>query len=256
MMAGISLQPGIIYGPVLSRRLGRSLGINLLPPSHKVCSFDCVYCQYGTTVEHTLDPDRSGLPSISEVLFAVEKALSKPRTIETITFSGNGEPTLHPDFPEIVMGVKELRDRYKPLSKLSLLSNASRLNLPAIKRTMKLIDLPMLKLDAGDKTTFSAINQPVEPLDFSEILAGLKRINPVIIQSVLFDGGVSKIHGRTYESWALALSTIHPEQVHIYSTERPTALADVICLTPEKLKQIRDDLKSRFKLNTEAFWRT
>ncbi len=153
------------------------------------------------------------------------------------------------------MGVKELHDRYKPLSKQGLLSNASRLNLPAIKRTMKLIDLPMLKLDAGDKTTFSAINQPVETLDYSEILDGLIRVNPVIIQSVLFDGSVSNIHGRTYESWATVLSTIHPEQIHIYSTERPTASADVICLTPEKLKQIRDDLQSRFKLHVKAFWR-
>lgn len=253
-MPALPLQPGIVYGPVLSRRLGRSLGVNLLPTTHKVCSFDCIYCQYGRTVEHTMHPKRSELPVVSEVLASVRKAILKPRTFETITFSGNGEPTLHPDFPEIVLGVKELRDQHRPSVKLALLSNASKMNDPTIVKTMELIDMPILKLDAGDDLTFIKINKPIGSVRFPEILKGLKRIKPVIIQSVLFDGKVSNAYGIAYESWVSAVSAIHPDKVQIYSTERPTASGKVECLIPEKLTQIQNDLQTRFNLNVKAFW--
>ena len=108
-MSSMSLQSGIIYGPILSRRLGRSLGINLLPAKRKVCSFDCVYCQYGYTHDLNLHPMRAELPKPPEVFEAVEAALKKPRSMDYLTFSGNGEPTIHPDFPEIVRGVKATR---------------------------------------------------------------------------------------------------------------------------------------------------
>ena len=96
-MAHLSLQNRIVYGPVFSRRLGRSFGINLLPRNQKSCSFDCVYCQYGATQYPTLTPKIEDIPAIDEVLEAVEKALRKPRSMDYLTFSGNGEPTLHPD---------------------------------------------------------------------------------------------------------------------------------------------------------------
>lgn len=252
-MAAISLQPGIIYGPVLSRRLGRSLGVNLLSVKHKVCSFDCIYCQYGRTTELTLYPDRSKLPTITEVLIALEKALLKPRTIETITFSGNGEPTLHPDFLEIVQGIIRLRDKLRPSAKLALLSNASRINAPEIIQAIDLIEIPVLKLDAGNEETFMSINQPVDSIQFKKVCEGLKRFSPMIIQSALFDGVVSNIHGNAYEAWASTLCAIRPRKVHIYSTERPTASKDVECLSSTELKEVQYDLQTRFNLQVEAF---
>ncbi len=173
-MSGISLQPGIIYGPILSRRLGRSLGINLLPANRKVCSFDCIYCQYGYTHELLLNPNRSMLPSASDVFAAVEHALKKPRSIDYLTFSGNGEPTIHPDFPEIVRGVKEIKSKLHPDAKLAILSNSSRVTDPEIAAALRLLDAPMMKLDAGDEDTFRAINHPVSSVKISDIVTGLK----------------------------------------------------------------------------------
>ena len=253
-MTSISLQPGIIYGPVLSRRLGRSLGINILPTTQKVCSFNCIYCQYGYTSRYTLKPDPLDLPTISDIIHAVEKALKKPRTIDNLTFSGNGEPTLHPDFPEIVKAVKELRDRFRPSAKLVLLSNASTIINPKINEIFSLIDTPMLKLDAGDEETLRKINQPVASISFHDITVEMKRIRPPVIQSVLIDGAVSNIHNESYEAWAKAVASIHPQIVHIYSTERPTPLTDVKRVSPQILIKIKDDLQTRFDLRVEAFW--
>jgi wyosine [tRNA(Phe)-imidazoG37] synthetase (radical SAM superfamily) len=110
-MAVLPLKSGIIYGPVNSRRLGRSLGINLLPTRHKLCSFDCVYCHYGRTQIKTLCPEDDGFPGVDQVLHAVFEALQYYQDIDYLTFSGNGEATLHPQFPEIAASVRGLRDR-------------------------------------------------------------------------------------------------------------------------------------------------
>jgi len=191
---GISLQQGIIYGPIFSRRLGRSLGINLLPLEKKICSFDCIYCQYGHSHGHTIEPRPETLPSVDAVLSAVENALKKPRTIKYLTFSGNGEPTLNPDFLEIVEGTRQLLTRIRPEAKLALLSNSSMINKPSIVSSLELIDLLMMKLDAGDDKTFQAVNQPLSSVKFPEIIHGLKTIPNLVIQIMLIDGDVNNIH--------------------------------------------------------------
>lgn len=254
-MSGIPLQPGIIYGPILSRRLGRSLGINLLPANRKVCSFDCIYCQYGETRDWQLLPDRAALPTSDAVFEAVERALRKPRSMDFLTFSGNGEPTLHPDFLEIVRGVRDLLKRYRPEAKLALLSNSSKVGDPVVRDTIQLIDSPMMKLDAGDEATFQAINQPVGGLNLEQIVRGLKALPGLMIQSVLVDGKVSNVRGESYEAWREVLSDLRPRVVHIYSTERPTMRGDVVRVSPEKLSAIAEDLRTRSQLNVQAFWR-
>ncbi len=128
------------------------------------------------------------LPSAPDVFHAVEAALKKPRTIDYLTFSGNGEPTIHPDFPEIVRGVKEIKAKLRPDAKLAILSNSSRVTDPEITAALRLIDSPMMKLDAGDDVTFKAINHPVGQLTISEIIDGLKTLPNLMIQSVLIDG--------------------------------------------------------------------
>jgi len=254
-MPSIPLQKDIIYGPVLSRRLGRSLGINLLPTDRKVCSFDCVYCQYGRTTEPTFSPGVDDLPTISDVVAAVEKALKKPHTIDTLTFSGNGEPTLHPQFPEIVRSIKRLRDDFRPEVKLAVLSNSSRVMDSAIVDALSLLDAPMMKLDAGDEITLREINQPVARLHLEDILIGLQSVKNLMIQCVFIEGEVSNSSGQAYEQWASKLSILRPRKVHIYSTERPTPRSDVGCLSPKKLRSIEEDLQKRFDLNVDAFWR-
>jgi wyosine [tRNA(Phe)-imidazoG37] synthetase (radical SAM superfamily) len=252
-LPGISLQSGIIYGPILSRRLGRSLGINLLPVTHKVCSFDCVYCQYGRTDILTIDPPHNIFPGVDEVLESVAYALSKPRTINYLTFSGNGEPTPHPDFAEIVEGVKHLRDQLRPTSKIAIFSNGSRLFRKEMISAINLIDLPMMKLDAGDLLTFGKINRPVNEVGFVDILDGLRTNNKLLIQSMLIDGEISNIHGEAYELWAEKLSILKPDAVHIYSTERPTADKNIKSVSRKKLEMIQEDLAERFGLRVQAY---
>lgn len=252
-MSGIPLQAGVIYGPILSRRLGRSLGINLLPSSRKVCSFDCVYCQYGPAEVIDDTEQGEGFPQVSEVLLDIEKALKKPRTIDYLTFSGNGEPTLHPGFPEIVQGVLSLRNTLRPEVKLAILSNSSRVNNPDILSSLKLLDAPMMKLDAGDEKTFRAINRPARSINFREIVEGLKHIDHLMIQSLMLDGAVTNIRGDAYEAWVEVLAELNPKEVHIYSTDRPTAYKGVKAVKIETLEKIAADLQSRFNLVAKAF---
>ena len=253
-MSGISLQPGIIYGPILSRRLGRSLGVNLLPSNRKVCSFNCTYCQYGFTQELMLHPIRSTLPKPPEVYAAVEAALKKPRSIDYLTFSGNGEPTIHPDFPEIVRGVKAIKDKLRPDARLAILSNSSKVNDPEVAAALRLFDAPIMKLDAGDQDTFEAINQPFRGLEIDKIVKGLKRLPILFIQSVLVEGVVSNIKGEAFEHWVEKLVELHPRIVQIYSTERPTAQDELKCVSPKKLQEIAALLQERHQLNVHAYW--
>jgi len=255
-MSGIPLQTGIVYGPILSRRLGRSLGINLLPRNKKVCSFDCVYCQYGPTEELTLSPKREILPSVDDVLVAVESALKKPRTIDYLTFSGNGEPTIHPDFPEIICEIKTLKQRLRPDAKLAILSNASMVTNSDVISALSMVDRPMMKLDVGNQGAFNAINHPVMGLNLSDIITGLHYVQGLIIQSVLIDGEFTNIDARNYDNWVQVLRELEPVEIQIYSSERPTALNNVKCVPPQKLKRIEEDLRVTYGLNCVAYWRS
>lgn len=139
------------------------LGIILLPSRYKLCSFDCLYCHYGRTQVKTLSPGeehRPDLPSVPAVLQAVEEALRTRRDFDYLTFSGNGEPTLHPHFPEIVSGVSSLRDQFRPEVKLAILSNSTTVHFSPIQEALTLFDAPIMKLDAGDQRTLAGLNRP------------------------------------------------------------------------------------------------
>jgi wyosine [tRNA(Phe)-imidazoG37] synthetase (radical SAM superfamily) len=257
IMAKIPLQSGIIYGPVFSRRFGRSMGINLLPVDRKLCSFDCLYCEYGFTQRSALsaNPSPRVFARTEEVVAAVKHALRKPRTIETLTFSGNGEPTLHPEFLTIVREVKKLRDRLRPSARLAVLSNSSRVNDPSVIEGLNLLDASMMKLDAGDPETFQALNRPAAGIAFEAILRGLEQLHHLMIQSVLVNGEVSNIHGEAYQAWVAALRALQPCMTHIYSLDRPAASPRVKQVSPIALSRIAEDLTERFNLPVEAFWR-
>jgi wyosine [tRNA(Phe)-imidazoG37] synthetase (radical SAM superfamily) len=254
-MTGIALQKGIVYGPILSRRLGRSLGINILPIDCKVCSYDCVYCEYGRTDIITPHPACSTLPTLEEVSQAVQRALKKPRTIETITFSGNGEPTLHPQFPEIVCAVMAIRDALRPQAQLAILSNSSMIHKIEIQKALGNIEAPMMKIDAGDAGTFKAINRPGPGVEFLKIINGLKFLPHLIVQTMLIDGAITNIRGEAYEALADLMGELKPKKVHIYSIERPTTEFGVKRVEPEKLQRIAEDIHRRFGISVEAFWR-
>jgi wyosine [tRNA(Phe)-imidazoG37] synthetase (radical SAM superfamily) len=253
-MQTLKLQSGIIYGPITSRRLGRSLGINLSPTAYKLCSFDCVYCQYGRTQVKTDQAQEDTLPRVSEVLAAVEKALAMVPTIDYLTFSGNGEPTLHPRFPKIVAGVRTLRDRLCPDAKLALLSNSTTAHLHRIKAALKLIDVPIMKLDAGDTSTFVKVNRPAPAVKLTNILEGLRGIHNLTIQSVLITGVMNNITKPALQAWTEALAQIQPDQIQIYSTDRPVPLASVESVPPDKLQYIADQVEAITKIPATAYW--
>lgn len=253
-MSGIPLQTEIVYGPILSRRLGRSLGINLLGTERKVCSFNCIYCQYGHAKVSDSCKDNPSFPSTAQILTEVENALKKPRTIDFLTFSGNGEPTLHPDFPTIVQGVKSLRDKMRPDARLAILSNSSGVIQPGIVSALQNLDAPMMKLDAGDEQTFNAINRPAQSSKFWDTVEGLRKLPKLIIQSLLFDGEISNVQEQPFTNWVKVLKDINPEVIHIYSVARPTADAGVIPIFPKKLQEIETELINEYDLPVKAFW--
>src|SRR6266508_3536472 len=166
----MDLQTGLVYGPVRSRRLGRSLGVNLSPPGRKTCNFNCAYCQYGWTDF----PVRGTFPSPAEVIDAVDCALARDPDIDTITVAGNGEPTLHPAFAPIAEGLFHVRARRAPHAKLALLSNGSTLNRLDVVYSLARFDTRCMKLDAGDATTFRRVNAP--PMPLGRLIADLRSV--------------------------------------------------------------------------------
>lgn len=250
----IPLQSGIIYGPVNSRRLGRSLGINLLPTSYKLCSFDCVYCHYGRTQVKTLFPREEQLPGVEAVLHAVREALQDETEFDYLTFSGNGEATLHPHFPQIASGIRRLRDELRPEVKLTLLSNASTVHLPHIREALSNFEAPIMKLDAGDPKTLAGLNRPVRAVKLQDILEGLKGVHGLVIQSVLVDGQVTNVRGEAFDDWVAALAEIKPTRVQIYSTDRPVPDVGVEKIPPVRLQSLAAEIERRTGLCVDAYW--
>jgi len=250
----LPLETTLTYGPLFSRRLGRSLGVNLLPFDCKVCSFDCVYCHYGHTTVHTITPEGIAFPDVAAVLQAVETALRRYPHVDALTFSGNGEPTLHPHFPAIVAETRRLRDALAPNVKLALFSNATTAHLPHIQTSLRDFDLPILKLDAGDPATLARINRPVTGVTLDSIIAGLKATPNLIVQSVLIDGEVSNITGEALEAWMTALDAVRPAAVQLYSTDYPVPDEGVKRVPPYVLKRIAQEVAQRAGLRVETFW--
>jgi len=224
----LELQPEIIYGPIQSRRLGRSLGINILPSCLKLCSFNCLYCQYGwTDYDHMKHSTNVSLPSVSDVMEAVEKALNHlPEPPAYITFSGNGEPTLHPSFPDMVDGIIHIRDKASRLSKTAVLSNSSQVHIPAIRDALSRLDIKIMKLDAGWEKMFQWYNMPTDGVCLEEITHGLSLLQDVTIQTLFTTGSLGNTAEVNISKWIHRLKKISPVSVQLYSLDRdcPTSL--------------------------------
>lgn len=254
-MTLLELKQGILYGPVKSRRYGRSLGINLMPARDKFCSFNCVYCHYGLTRRCTLHVDKfaSELPSADDVVSAVEQAMKSEIAFDLITFSGNGEPTLHPEFPEIVDAVVDLRNRYRPQVKVALLSNSTGLIFERVREVLGRIDLPVLKLDAGSARIFRAVNRPARDVSFEEITYLLSDAGDIILQTVLVDGAPSNVTPMDLHAYFEQLARIRPREVHLYSIDRPVPDARIHLIPPERLHKIAVQAKTETGIEVKVF---
>lgn len=237
----LELKNQLIYGPVRSRRLKWSLGINLLPFDSKVCTFDCLYCQYG--LNHPVSNGEAQVqrfPSVAEVLDAVEEAV---QTITPpplyLTFSGNGEPTLHPDFKQIVAGVNDIRDRRSTVSKTSVLSNSTTLASPAVRQALGQLDEPILKLDAGTEDMFKRYNGSANGIDFNQTVQHLASLPNVTIQTLFSKGTGGNADPEHLDQWLLRIKRISPRFVQLYTLSRPSPTRSLLPLDREKLMEIR-----------------
>jgi len=239
-MHTIPLQLGIIYGPVMSRRLGRSLGLNVSPTSYKLCSFNCVYCQYGWTAVQTLDTaDRlKDFPTPEDFGQVLEGTLCKHEEIDNITFSGNGEPTLHHQFEELVDIAKQLKEKYFPKAKLGVLSNSSTVNTEKVRRALNKLDFRIMKLDAGTLETFRKLNRPSQGVDYRAIVNGLKSLEKVTLQTMLVDGTIRNTEDEEVRAWMERVGEIQPVKAQIYSLHRPPAESSLREVPVEKMREI------------------
>jgi len=249
----LELKKKIIYGPVNSRRLGRSLGINILPRSEKMCSFNCLYCQYGWSENTNLKNHNFVFPSLREVLLAVENSLKNLYPPPAyLTFSGNGEPTLHPEFPEIVDGILLLKKKWSPTSKTAILSNSSTVTKPKIKNALKKLDFRIMKLDAGEPNIFKTFNRPDDDIKFEAIISGLSQLKDVTIQALFTTGKRGNFQVKNITSWAEQIKIISPVKVQIYSLDRESPCLDLLELGPKDLNIIKKKLNQE-KIQAEVY---
>jgi len=235
----------MIFGPVKSRRLGVSLGINLLPTDNKYCTFNCVYCECGWT---DIEGKKIVLPKRTDYKLKLEAKLKALAGTENepdaITFAGNGEPTIYPEFAEIIDDTIEARDKYAPNAKISVLSNASQLHKKRVQEALKKVDKNIQKLDVGTEEMFQLINQPLGDLTLGQIMDKLISFEGNLIIQTLFIRGVvdgNRIDNTTkpqFDAWMELVKKVNPQYVMIYSIERDTPSDGLKKITSSELDNI------------------
>ena len=237
--------PSPIFGPIKSRRLGISLGVNLLPADGKICTFDCIYCECGFNSERR--PTKR-MPQRQEVAEALEKKLIQMKEDgampDVITFAGNGEPTIHPQFHEIINDTIALRDRHCPNAKVSVLTNATMISKRTVFEALQKVDNNILKLDTVDAAYIKRIDRPNGKYNLEEIMGQMKAFNgKAIIQTMFMRGVVDGVDvdntGEEYVGpWIEAVKEIAPREVMIYTIDRETPQQGLMKATPEQLDLI------------------
>ena len=235
----------IVYGPIASRRLGLSLGINLFP-RRKVCNFSCVYCHFGATTDElpATDGGATGLPAAGDVCRALAAHLENLGAPEVITFAGNGEPTLHPRFPEIVAEVVALRNRLAPEVPLAILSNSTQVHNRRVREALMALDQRVMKLDAAEPETFRRMARPRRPVRMDDIVKGLASLRPVFIQSLFVEGEVENCSREKVERLVSALQRIQPCEVEVHTATRWTAESYVKPVDRRRLERIAETMNA------------
>ena len=228
-----------VFGPIFSRRLGSSLGINLLPVHGKVCNFDCIYCECGWNKDGL--GDRS-LPTAADVREALSAKLSECAAagtpIDSITFSGDGEPTLNPEFAEIVDLTLELRDRYFPAAKVSVLSNATMAYKDDVFRALSRVDNPILKLDAPTDAQVALVNRPVGKYSVSAVVESLKRFEGNFVLQTMFLKAPSFWSGEWVSAWMDIVREVKPREIMVYTIDRETPMKGLQKYTVEEMRAL------------------
>lgn len=234
-----------IIGPIHSRRLGISLGVNLLPKDAKICSFDCIYCECGWNKDH-----RGGqFPDADAVMAQLEAKLKEEveegRHIDVITFAGNGEPTLHPRFAEVIDRTIALRNQFMPEAKVSVLSNATRMTDPRVHAALLKVDNNILKIDGAFDATIRLIDQPADAhYSVRQVVEGMKAFEGQLIVQTMFLRGehdgmtVDNTTPEEVSAWCDLMREIRPHQIMVYSLDRPTPEPNLVRVTKEEMARM------------------
>ena len=235
------LREETVFGPIYSRRLGSSLGINLLPEKGKICNFDCIYCECGWNRDGLGDRK---IPSAAEVREALGAKLSQCAAdsvaIDSITFSGDGEPTLNPEFPQIIDDTLALRDRYYPLTNVSVLSNATRAHIPAVFAALRKVDNPIMKIDAPTDALVARINRPAPGYSLARVVEALKGfdgdfvLQTMFLRSADFDTSSPEV----LDGWMEIVRELRPREIMVYTIARPTPEQNLQKFTPGQMRSL------------------
>ena len=241
------IYPSPIFGPVHSRRLGISLGINLMPADGKICSFDCIYCECGFNADHR--PTKP-IPTRDEVAKKLEQTLQRMsaegQLPDVLTFAGNGEPTCHPHFAEIIGDTIHLRNQYCPQAKVCVLSNSTMIHHKSVHDALMLVDDNILKLDTVNPLYINKVDRPNSNYDINTIIERMKAFNGHIIIQTMFMCGqyqgesVDNTNEQYVSPWLDAVKQINPQQVMVYTIDRETPAQGLEKASREQLNTIRD----------------
>ena len=230
-----------VFGPIHSRRLGRSLGINLLPTKGKICNFDCIYCECGWNRDGR---DDTVLPTAAKVRNDLENKLVElmldGTRIDSITFSGDGEPTLNPEFPRIIDDTIFLRDAYYPDAKVSVLSNATRVHVPEVFEALRKVDNPILKIDAPTDELAARINQPAPGYSVARVIAALEQFKGDFILQTMFlkSSNFDSSSREVLDGWMGIVRHLKPRRIMVYTIDRPTPEQGLEAFSVERMQAL------------------
>lgn len=235
----------IVFGPIRSRRLGSSLGVNLLPSKGKLCNFDCVYCECGWNKDGKSD---GKFPQLEDIEAALEEKMSKASSegipVDSITFSGNGEPTIHPDFPQVIDVTLRLRDRYFPAAKVSVLSNATMIGRKDVAEALMRVDNPILKIDASSDALIQQINKPAGSYRLAEVVENLRKFDGRFVLQTMFlkSPDFDTASPDALKAWMDIVRELKPREVMVYTIDRETPDKSLGKYSVEEMKEMVQSL--------------
>lgn len=252
------LREETVFGPIFSRRLGTSLGINLLPEKGKICNFDCIYCECGWNKDGR---DDTVIPTAEKVRTDLEAMLKRLQSegtqVDSITFSGDGEPTINPEFPQIIDDTLALRDKYAPTAKVSVLSNATRVHLPQVFAALCKVDNPIMKIDAPTNELIERINKPAPGYDIARVVEALKKfegnfvLQTCMLRSAEYD--FDSARSEVLEGWMDIVRLLKPREVMVYTIDRPTPAEGLQKFTVEEMTAlVKPLLDEGFKIQIKG----
>lgn len=253
------LKPGVVYGPFRTRRQGNSIGINLLPPMRKHCTFNCVYCQCGWTREPvpTREEDFADYPAPARVREEIGRRfaelLAEGNIPDAIILSGNGEPTLYPRLGEAIGAILEMRDRYFPRARTGVLTAGTELGREAVRHAIDRLDERMVKVDAGSNEMHYKVDLPLVDFDLDRLEAWTHLLRDCTVQSCFIRGRIDNTGDKDIGDWVARVGRIRPKVVHMYSLDRTPPAPGLLKVDRPSLERIAERLRSQTGIDAKVF---